>query len=55
MVPEAILLLGECYLKMKRKDQAIATFEFLKSKYSSSFQARQADDYIKVLEEKKKD
>lgn len=55
MVPEAILLLGECYLKMKRKDQAIATFEFVKSKYSSSFQAKQADDYIKVLEEKKKD
>ncbi|MFH1435533.1 MAG: outer membrane protein assembly factor BamD [Pseudomonadota bacterium] len=49
MVPEAILLLGECYLKMKKEDQAVATFGFLMSKHSSSFQARQAEDYLKAM------
>jgi outer membrane protein assembly factor BamD len=57
LVPEAILLLGECYLKMKKKDQAIATFEFLESSFASSFQAKQAKEYLAVLikdsEEKK--
>jgi outer membrane protein assembly factor BamD len=48
-VPEAILLLGECYLKMKKKDQAVATFEFLETSFSSSFQAKQAKEYLAVL------
>jgi outer membrane protein assembly factor BamD len=49
LVPEAILMLGQCYLKMKKTDQAVATFEFLSSKYSSSFQASQARDYLGAL------
>ena len=49
MVPEAILLLGECYLKMKKEDQAVATFGFLMSKHSSSFQAKQAEEYLKAM------
>lgn len=55
LVPEAVLLLGECYLKMKKKDQAIATFEFLMSKFTSSFQAKQAKLYLDALKAKKKD
>jgi outer membrane protein assembly factor BamD len=49
LVPEAMLLLGECYLKMKKKDQAVTTFEFLMSRYSSSFQAEQARKYLDAI------
>ena len=54
LVPEAVLLLGECYLKMKKTDQAVATFTFLTSTYKASYQAKQAQAYLGALKAKAK-
>lgn len=48
-VPEAIILQARCYLKMKQKDKAIATFEFLIKKYPFSYQASHARRYLNLL------
>jgi len=48
LVPSAILLLGECYLKMKKSDQAQWAFTYLISKYPLSYQAKQAKLYVEA-------
>jgi len=49
LVPEAVLLWGECCLKMGQKDQAAAIFASLVKDHPASFQAKQAKDYLEVL------
>jgi outer membrane protein assembly factor BamD len=49
LVPEAILIKAETYLKSGKKDQARATFLRIIEDYPQSFQAKQAKKYLKAL------
>ncbi len=47
--PEALLLLGETYLKMHRNDDAMAAFNRLIERHPSSGQSVQAKNYIALI------
>jgi outer membrane protein assembly factor BamD len=49
MVPEAILVMAETFLKSGKRDQARATFLRVIEDYPQSFQAKQAKKYLKAL------
>ena len=52
LAPDALLVLGETYLKMRRYDDAKTTFEVLLNRYPRSPLGTQAREYIGTIAEK---
>jgi len=52
LAPDALLVLGETYLKMRRYDDAMTTFQVLLSRYPRSPLGAQAREYIGTIAEK---
>jgi len=50
LVPDAIFIMAETYLKAGKKDQARITFMKIMEDFPQSFQAKQAERYLEALE-----